>query len=49
MELAGQVCFGLLGLIVFVFVAGFVDAWWGKRKRGKKTKKGVGGFEPPTP
>ncbi|MBA7715386.1 hypothetical protein ES703_124428 [subsurface metagenome] len=39
MELAGQVLFGLLGLIVFGLLAGFVDAWREQRKRGK-TEKG---------
>lgn len=38
MELAGKVLFGLLGLIVFVFVVGFVGAWREQRKRDKKGK-----------
>ena len=43
-------------LVVGCFIAAFVDIWREQRKRhkeqrkrDKKTKKGGGGFEPPTP
>ncbi len=35
MELASQVLFGLLGLIVFVFVSGITICEWEQRQRKK--------------
>jgi len=39
MEIASKVFFGLLLLVVFSFVAGFIDVWWEQRKRAKEQEE----------
>lgn len=39
MEVASKVFLGLLLLVVFGFVAGFIDVWCEQRKRDKEKKE----------
>ena len=39
MEIASKIFFGFLLLVVFSFIAGFIDVWWEQRKRDKEQKE----------
>ena len=39
MEIASKIFFGFMLLVLFSFVAGFIDAWWEQRKRDKEQKE----------